>query len=164
MTIRNLKDVYIHQLQDMHSADRQALAATRRLAMLAHDTHLTDALEAGVEGIRAGIGEMEALLERHGAAREEGPSRAMDGIVDEIKTDLLTADIADPEPRDAMIAAQYQRMAHFAIAGYGTALAYARRLGLEDDAAQLQHNLDTAYSGDRTMSQIANATLNEKAA
>lgn len=164
MTIRSLTDVYIHQLQDMHSADRQALAATRRLVNLAGDQHLANALAAGVEGIRRGVRQMQNLLTRHGASMSEEHSEAMEGIVGEIKADLLEADIDNPALRDAMIAAQYQRMAHFAIAGYGTALAYAQRLGLTEDVAQLKHNLDSAYDGDRTMSQIVNGNINPKAA
>ncbi|WP_306118846.1 MULTISPECIES: DUF892 family protein [unclassified Roseitalea] len=164
MALRNLNDVYLHQLQDMYSADRQALAVTRRLANLAKDEHLVSALDAGVEGIRRGMKEMEQLLARHGADTETEHSEAMEGIVAEIKHDLLEAEFDDPYPRDAMIAAQYQRMAHFAIAGYGTALAFAQRLGLTEDAGQLKKNLDTAYSGDRTMTQIANGNVNQKAA
>ena len=38
---------------------------------------------------------------------------------------------------DAVIIAQYQRMTHYGIAGFGTAAAYAKALGFKDDAAKL---------------------------
>lgn len=164
MPIRTMRDVYIHQLQDMYSADRQALAVTRRLTNLAHDERLVDALDTSAKVLRRGLTQLEIVLARHGASAGDEHSEAMEGIVGEIKADLLEAEIDDPYPRDAMIAAQYQRMAHFAIAGYGAALAFARRLGLQDDVNELKQNLDSAYDGDRKMSQIANGNLSERAA
>lgn len=50
---------------------------------------------------------------------------------------------------------QYQRMVHYALAGYGTLAAFANRLGLDGDAAVLKKCLDQTYDGDRRMTAIA---------
>ena len=57
--------------------------------------------------------------------------------------------------RDAAIIPQYQRMVHYALAGYGTLVAFANRLGLDGDAAVLQKCLDHTYDGDRRITEIA---------
>ena len=64
---------------------------------------------------------------------------------------------------DASIITQYQRMAHYGIAGYGTAKAFAKRLGLKDDALRIETMLDNTYSGDRHMTDLAEGKINAKA-
>ena len=54
-------------------------------------------------------------------------------------------------------------MTHYGLAGYGTAVAFAKRLGLKDDATTLQKCLDNTYSGDRTMTAIATGEVNKEA-
>ncbi|MEO1793703.1 MAG: DUF892 family protein, partial [Pseudomonadota bacterium] len=66
--------------------------------------------------------------------------------------------------RDAMIITQYQRMTHYGLAGYGCVVAFAKRLGLEDEARRLQDCLDATYDGDRTMTKLAEGTINKAAA
>ena len=56
---------------------------------------------------------------------------------------------------DAVIIAQYQRMTHYGIAGFGTAAAYAKALGFKDDAAKLSAATKEIYGGDEFMSKLA---------
>ena len=51
MALNTLKDVYIDQLQDLYSANRQSIEATRKLADKATDAELKSALKDGVDGI-----------------------------------------------------------------------------------------------------------------
>jgi len=55
-------------------------------------------------------------------------------------------------------------MTHYGISGYGTAAAFARRLGLENDASVLAQCLDDTRSGDKHMTQIASGEVNPAAA
>jgi ferritin-like metal-binding protein YciE len=84
--------------------------------------------------------------------------------VREARTHALEEEFGSDAARDAMIITQYQRMAHYAIAGYGCAAAFAAQLGLTDEARTLKEMLDAAYSGDRTMTEIAETQINPAAA
>jgi ferritin-like metal-binding protein YciE len=89
----------------------------------------------------------------------------MEGLVNEVDAHVLEADFGDDATRDAMIITQYQRMVHYALAGYGCLLAFANRLNLDQDAAILQKQLDETYDGDRRMTAIAtDGGVNKKAA
>ena len=61
---------------------------------------------------------------------------------------------------DALIIAQYQRMTHYGIAGFGTAAAYAQALSLEDDKKALDLAVKEMYSGDQYGSKLAETTVN----
>ncbi|MCB8837261.1 DUF892 family protein [Aurantimonas sp. VKM B-3413] len=164
MALANLKDIYIDQLQDIYSADGQAAKATRELAGAAHDNDLKEALEAGVKGIEQGMKTLSEIITGHGASATDEFCRGMEGLVKEARAHGIEADISDPDARDAMIITQYQRMAHYGIAGYGCLVAFAKRLGLDDDATKLQKCLDATYHGDDTMTQIATGGINRAAA
>ena len=164
MTIATLKDLYIDQLQDLYSADKQSLQATKQLREKASDKSLCTALEDGVKGISQGMEQVKGLIEGHGANPNGEHCKGMEGLVKEAKAHAINADISDKDVLDASIITQYQRMTHYGLAGYGTAVAFAKRLGLEDDAKVLQNCLDNTYDGDRRMTEIANAEVNAQAA
>lgn len=164
MTISTLKDLYVDQLQDLYSANRQAAKATRELAGAATSDALRKALEAGIEGIEQGNEQIKQLIERHGANPRGEHCKGMEGLVAEARAHGIEADIADDDVRDASIIAQYQRMTHYGISGYGTACAFARRLGLDEDARVLDECLEDTRGGDKHMTSIASGEVNPAAA
>ena len=64
---------------------------------------------------------------------------------------------------DVLIIAQYQRMTHYGIAGFGTAAAYAKALGLKDDNKKLRNATKDIYGGDEYMTKLAESTVNIQA-
>ena len=160
----SLKDVYIDQLQDLYSANKQAVTATRDLAKAAVSDSLQRALERGVEGIEDGCDKIETLLRNHDEDTGGTHCKGMEGLVREAQAHALKEQFKVDAVRDAVIISQYQRMVHYAIAGYGCAAAFATQLDLVEDAKTLKEMLDAAYSGDRTMSGIAEQKVNESAA
>ncbi|MEE4201020.1 ferritin-like domain-containing protein [Erythrobacter sp.] len=163
MTIRTLKDLYIDQLQDLYSADKQSLDATKKLHEKATSSQLKSALEDGVKGISQGMEQVKGLIQGHNANPNGEHCKGMEGLVKEAKAHAIDADIADKDVLDASIITQYQRMTHYGLAGYGTALAFAKRLNLDSDARTLQTCLDNSYDGDRRMTEIATGEVNKEA-
>ena len=164
MAMSGLKDVYVDQCQDLYSACKQSLEATRALEGAAKNTDLREALQAGAQGIQDGMGKVEAIVRSHDADPTGEHCRGMEGLVKEARAHALEEEFSDDDARDAMIIAQYQRMAHYAIAGWGCLAAYARRLGLEEDAATLRGNLESTKQGDEHMNQLAESQVNPAAA
>jgi len=164
MAISNLKDLYIDQLQDIYSANRQSKAVTAKLAGRATHGELQSALEDGVSGIEEGIEIVGEIIRGHNADPTGEFCKGMEGLVKEAKAHALEADIVDKDTLDASIITQYQRMTHYGIAGYGCCLAFAKRLGLDEDAKKLETCLDNTYGGDRRMTEIAMGEVNKAAA
>jgi ferritin-like metal-binding protein YciE len=164
MTITTLKDLYVDQLQDLYSANRQALKVTRELKDAAHSDQLRKALDAGADGIEQGMEMIKTLIENHEANPRGEHCKGMEGLVAEARAHGIEADFADEDVRDASIIAQYQRMTHYGISGYGTARAFASRLGLTDDADVLAQCLEDTRGGDKHMTSIASGAVNPAAA
>ena len=59
--------------------------------------------------------------------------------------------------------AEAQRVEHYEISGYGTAVRYAKELGHKDVAKKLQKTLDEEYDADKKLNDLAENRLNKKA-
>jgi len=154
-TMNTLHDVYQDQLQDLHSACSQSLDITTKLGRAASNKELSEALIAGAQGISDGLDTLKSLCAEHDISPTGEHCKGMEGLVAEAHAHVLDAEFGDDDVRDAMIITQYQRMVHYALAGYGCLVAFANRIGKDEEAAQLQTLLDHTYDGDRHMTQIA---------
>ena len=165
MTLENLKDVYHHQLQDLYSGCKQSLDVTTELGRAATDKELSEALIAGAKGISEGMDQLKSLCAKHDLDPEGAHCKGMEGLVKEARAHGIDEKFGDSAVQDAVIITQYQRMVHYALAGYGSLLAFANRLGLDEDGAILNKLLDETYDGDRHMTAIATrGGVNQKAA
>ena len=164
MTMNSLKDVYLDQLQDIWSANKQSLDVVTALGRAAQDKELSEALINGANGINDGLQKIAELCNRHDINPSGEHCKGMEGLVKEAHAHVLDAEFGDDDVRDAMIITQYQRMVHYALAGYGCLVAFANRIGEDDDGAILQGCLDQTYDGDRHMTDIATGGINKAAA
>ena len=153
--IKNLKDLYLDGVKDLYSACKQAIPVTEAMADAAKDANLKKALQASVQGTRDGMAAMEKLARAHDQDPGGEHCKGMEGLAAEARKHALDADFAADETQDAAIIAQYQRLAHYAITGYGTLKAWAKRLDLDDDAKVLDDCTAQTYEGDETMTKIA---------
>lgn len=116
---------------------------------------------------QAGIDTHTAMLKELIAARDEKVSKehckGMEGLVEEAAKHILEEGPGKGPLLDAMIIAQYQRMTHYGIAGFGTAAAYAKALGLKDDNKKLRDVTKEIYGGDEYMTKLAETVVNLKA-
>ena len=64
---------------------------------------------------------------------------------------------------DAAIIAQYQRMTHYGITGFGTVAAFSKALKLDDDNKQLEAAVKDMYNSDDLMTELAESAVNRKA-
>ena len=155
MALQNLHDVYHDQLQDLYSACKQSLEVTTELGRAAKDEALSKALIDATQGISDGMDKIAGICSEHDINPGGEHCKGMEGLAKEARSHALEEEFGDDDARDAMIITQYQRMVHYAIAGYGCLVAFANRLDKDGDAAILKECLDACYDGDRRMTEIA---------
>ena len=159
-TPENLKDLYTDELKDLWSANDQMQRCLKKIAGKASDSDLKDMLARSQEGISKHTAVVKELLEASGEKVSKEHCKGMEGLVAEaIKHTTEEAPEKGPV-LDAQIIAQYQRMTHYGIAGFGTAAAYAKALGLKDDNKKLRDATKEIYGGDEYMNKLAETTVN----
>lgn len=154
-TIKNLKDLYLDGVKDLYSACKQSIPVTEEMAKAAKNADLKSALDGSVKGTREGMASMEKLARAHDEDPAGEHCKGMEGLVAEARKHALETEFEDDDTQDAAIIAQYQRLAHYAITGYGTLKAWAQRLDLAEDSKVLDEATASTYEGDETMTKIA---------
>ncbi len=160
---KNLNDLYIHELQDLWSSNDQMKGAVEKMASEASDSALGDRLRRSAEGVGKNAELLRELLSNAGGQEKKEHCKGMEGLVSEARKHALEAG-AEGAVKDVAIIAQYQRMCHYGLAGFGTAKAFADALGKSDDARKLDEALQHIYQSDEYMSDLAERSKNLKAA
>ncbi len=163
-TPENLKDLYTDELKDLWSANDQMLRCLKKISTKASDKNLQSMLSSSQEGITKHTGILKELLASNGEKVSKEHCKGMEGLVAEA-TKHTTEEAPKKGPvLDAIIIAQYQRMTHYGIAGFGTAAAFAKGLGLKGDQKTLEGAVKEIYGSDGFMSQLAETSVNIDAA
>lgn len=155
----NLADCYTEELADLWSANDQMQKVVAELAKKASDDSLRKKLEKSTDGIAKHTETLKELLKDCGEDEKEH-CKGMEGLVKEARKHALEEDIKDSDVRDVVILAQYQRMCHYGICGFGTAKAFAEALGKKDHAAKLDQITADIYDADENMTDLAERSVN----
>ena len=162
--ITNLSDLYIEELKDLWSANDQMVRALKKISPKASHPKLKQMLESSQTGISGHTNLLKALIANQGETVSKEHCKGMQGLVEEaIKHTIEDAPEKGPV-LDAAIIAQYQRMTHYGITGFGTVAAFSNALKLKDDNKQLRAAVKEMYVADELMTELAEAAVNEDAA
>jgi ferritin-like metal-binding protein YciE len=159
---KSLEDLFVNLLEDIYYAEKQILKALPKMAKKADSDELRQAFEHHLEETKGQVERLEqvfALCELKPAAKT---CTAIKGILEEGEEDMKEA--KDPEVLDAGMIADAQAVEHYEIARYGTMIAWAKQLGMDDAASLLEQTLEQEYNADRTLTDIAEGSLNREAA
>jgi ferritin-like metal-binding protein YciE len=161
MEIDSLRKLYVEELKDLHSAERQLVQALPRMAKAASDDQLKAAFEEHLEQTRGQVQRLDQIFERLGKRGTGKKCRGMEGLIEEAK-EMMGEDM-EPEVLDAALISAAQKVEHYEIAGYGTVRTYAELLGEKEAVRLLQATLDEEAAADKKLTQLAESTINVEA-
>ncbi|ADJ62072.1 ferritin-like domain-containing protein [Herbaspirillum seropedicae] len=162
MTVKTLKDLFIHSLSDVYSAEKQLTRALPRLARAATLPELRQAFEQHLEETQGQIERIDRLVEGSELRLKRIKCVAMEGLVEEGREEI--DEIEKGAVLDAALIGAAQKVEHYEIAAYGTLCALARQLGLDDAARLLDETLQEEKATDEKLSALALQKVNEKLA
>jgi ferritin-like metal-binding protein YciE len=162
MEIDSLQKLYIDELKDIYSAEKQILQALPRMAKKASNPQLRQGFEEHLEQTRGQVERLDRIFEGLERSPRGKKCKGMEGLLEEGK-EMMQEDMA-PEVMDAALISAAQKVEHYEIASYGTLRAYARLLGREQDARLLQQTLDEEGQTDKKLTQLAESSINVEAA
>ncbi|MBA4138283.1 MAG: ferritin-like domain-containing protein [Opitutus sp.] len=151
--LKNLKDLFIEQLQDLYSAETQLVKALPKMAKASNDEMLREAFEEHLDQTKVHVERLESIFERLDEDPKGKPCKAMKGLVAE--GDEMIEESAQPAVKDAGLIAAAQRVEHYEIASYGCVRTYAELLGDLESAQILQTTLDEEGETDKKLNDLA---------
>ncbi|HCX00213.1 MULTISPECIES: YciE/YciF ferroxidase family protein [Pantoea] len=157
MAIKTLVDLFIHDLSDVYSAEKQITRALPKMARAASDESLKAAFEAHLEETRGQIERLDQIVEKTEELRiRRMKCHALEGLVEEAQ-EIIDSVEAGPV-RDAGLIGAAQKVEHYEIATYGTLAAMAKRLGFDEAAKLLAETLQEEKATDEKLNMIAEKT------
>lgn len=161
MKIESLEKLWIHELKDLWSAENQILEALPKMIDACSDAELQESFESHHKETKEHVSRLETIFSS--LAFEPGGHRCagMAGLIEEAEG--VMKDAGTEAVRDSALVAAAQRIEHYEMAGYGTARAFAQKLGKHDAAELLQKTLDEEATADESLSRLAEKHLNFEA-
>jgi ferritin-like metal-binding protein YciE len=158
--LENLKQLYINQLEHLHSAETQITDALPKMIEKSTDPQLKQALETHLQETRGHVARLEQILQRSAGKVDSKKNKGIAALITEGE-DIITDAKAD-SVRDVGIIAAAQKVEHYEMASYGTVRTFAEILGLTEQADLLEKTLDEEKHADAVLTQIAD-TANTRA-
>ena len=160
--IKTLDDLFVHTLQDVYYAEHQITKALPTMIEKATAPALKTAFETHLTETKAQIQRLERVFEMHGQKPKAVTCPAMDGIVKEANE--IMGEVADKSVLDAALIASAQAVEHYEITRYGSLVAWAKQLGRADCANVLSETLEEEKATDKTLTGLAERSVNQAAA
>jgi ferritin-like metal-binding protein YciE len=161
MQLETLKDLYIHELKDLYSAEQQLVKALPKMAKAARNKELAAGFQEHLEQTKGHAQRLEQILSSHKQTSRGPKCKGMEGIVAE-GAELIEEE-ADEEVKDAGLISVAQRVEHYEMAGYGTARTYADLLNDKEGANLLQMTLEEEKATDQKLTKLAKSAVNVSA-
>ncbi|MGN0921271.1 MAG: ferritin-like domain-containing protein [Cellvibrio sp.] len=154
MSISSLDELFIHELSDMYSAEKQLTKALPAMVRAASNPTLADAFKTHLEETHGQIERLDQVVESiEGLRLKRIKCHAMEGLVEEAKE--LIDSVEKGEVLDAGLIGAAQKVEHYEIATYGTLAALAKKLGHKTAVKLLLETLAEEKSTDEKLTQIA---------
>ncbi|MBJ7881362.1 YciE/YciF ferroxidase family protein [Gelidibacter salicanalis] len=159
--MKTLEDLFEHQLKDLYSAENQLLKALPKMVESATDAKLKKAFEDHLKETKEHKKRLEDVCDELGFDPNGETCKAMEGLIKEAES--FIKEKKDDDVNNAGLIAEAQRVEHYEISGYGTAVRYAKELGHKSVATKLKKTLDEEYGADEKLNKMAEQRLNKKA-
>ncbi len=158
--ISTLQELYVDELKDLWSANDQMAKALKKVAKRATDARLRETLQKSQDGIAGHTELLKGLIEGQGSKVKKEHCKGMEGLAAEALKHTIEEAPEKGPVLDAAIIAQYQRMTHYGITGFGTVAAFAKALKLSEDTDKLSSAVKEMHGADDLVSQLAESAVN----
>jgi ferritin-like metal-binding protein YciE len=162
MKYESLKDLYLDELRDIYDAENVIVKALPKMTDAASSSELRNAFAHHLEQTKRHVTRLEQIFEGMGEKPKAKKCEGVRGIIDEGED--LIGQKGDQSVLDAGLIAGAQRVEHYEMAVYGSLRTWANRIGNSQAVSLLEETLNEEKEADKTLTQIAEQTVNRQAA
>jgi ferritin-like metal-binding protein YciE len=156
-----LHELFLDELADIYSAEKQLTKALPKMAKAAQSPELKEAFESHLEETENQISRLEQATKVLGETLKRKKCKGMEGLLEEGKEMMEEKD--DSAALDAALIASAQKVEHYEIASYGTICTWAEMMGHSEALELLKQNLSEEKAADEKLTGIAESTANQEA-
>jgi ferritin-like metal-binding protein YciE len=159
--METLEDLYEDLLKDLYSAEKQLVKALPKMVKSAESPELQSAFKGHLDQTEHHVERIERIFSNMGGSPRGKKCVGMEGLIEE--GDELMKEAVDPDVLDAGLIAAAQKVEHYEIASYGTARAWAEKIGHSEHVRLLQATLDEESLANEKLTELAESYINMEA-
>src|SRR4051794_34713101 len=159
---KKLEDLFEENLKDIYYAERKILVALPKMAKAAKSSELKGAFEKHIAETEGQVDRIQQVFKMLQKPAKGKTCPAILGLVEE--ADEVMEDFEDSSALDAGLLSGAQAVEHYEIARYGTLIAWAEQLGMNQAVQLLKQTLEEEKKTDAALNKLAEAAINRKAA
>jgi ferritin-like metal-binding protein YciE len=155
LKLNTLEEVLIDHLRDLYDAEKNLVKALPKMAKAADSQELGEAIREHLEQTKQHVERLEQVFEQFDQKPRAKACKAMRGLIEE------GSEAASEEGSlsDLAIIAAAQKVEHYEISAYGTAIAWAEKLGKQDAVKLLQETLKEEKAADSKLTEISGPVI-----
>src|SRR5688500_13076546 len=139
MKLKTLEDLFVHELQDIYSAEAQILKALPKMVKAAKSEHLRAAFQKHLEETKGQVERLNQVFDELAKPSKGVTCAGMQGLLSE--GEELIDENAEPAVKDAGLIVAAQKVEHYEIAAYGSVCVFAEMLSKSNIKKLLKQNL-----------------------
>ncbi|MGI8772607.1 MAG: ferritin-like domain-containing protein [Acidobacteriaceae bacterium] len=153
MSVGTMQELFVDELKDLYSAEKQITRALPKLAKAVTSEDLKQALLSHLDETKGHVARLEQIFEKLGKKPAGKTCVGMKGVLEEGSEMLEDTDKG--VVRDAGLISAAQRVEHYEMAGYGSARDFAKSLGQGEIATLLEQTLEEEKAADKKLTLIS---------
>ena len=153
MNISSLKALFVDELKDVYSSEKQITKALPKLIKASKHPELKAAFQSHLKETEGHVQRVEQIFQLLGEKVKSKTCEATKGLVEEGK-EAIEADIEGDGLHDAMLVCCGQKVEHYEIATYGNLKAWATQMNLPKVVQLLEKTLNEEKAADEKLTSI----------
>jgi ferritin-like metal-binding protein YciE len=159
--MKTMNDLFLHFLQDIYYAEKAAAKSVSKVMKATKNPQIREMLQNAKENAHEPLERLDRVFEAVGKRPRGKTCEAMNGLLAECQEAI---EEGEPGPvLDAALIACLQGIKTYEVTRYGSLLAFARQMGLDQAVEELEALRDAAHDDDEALSEIAEGHVNVEA-
>ena len=159
--MKTMNDLFLHFLQDIYYAEKASAKSATKIMRSVTNEQVKQMLQTGKDHANEPIERLDKVFEAVGKRPRGKACEAMNGLLTEAQEAIEEGEKGPV--LDAALIACLQGVKTFEVTRYGSLIAFARQMGLNDAVTELTVLRDQAHADDDKLTEIAEGSVNVKA-
>ena len=159
MSVGTVEELFVDELKDIYSAEKQAVKAFPRLTKAVQSEELKHAMQEHLEQTKGQIERLDRIFEILEKRPTGKTCEGMKGLVEEAQSQV--EEIEKGPVLDCAMIGALQRIEHYEIAAYGTAATLAEAMGKDEVKELLGETLEEEKETDERLTQVSQSVNSE---
>jgi ferritin-like metal-binding protein YciE len=159
MKLESIEDLFLDELKDLYSAEKQITKALPKMVKAASTRELSAAFDSHLQETKGHVERLEEIFETLGKRGTGKTCEGMKGLLEEGSE--VIQEIEKGPVRDAGLIAAAQKVEHYEIAGYGSVRSFAELMGKQGIGDLLEQTLGEEKAADAKLTKISESVNQE---